>query len=121
MSLVANVSRAISHASFAIGTLWGAAGTAKAIFGVRMTVAGLPHLGLEAVDIGTAFAVMGACALVGAVTGRHATTHGGAAHAGSRPSGVRPPNEALPLSGMPVEGSAAVLVSGARLAPNTRS
>ena len=68
--MLRRLSAAVSALSFALGGLWLLAGTLRLVFGVRITLALVPPLALERIDVPAAFGMALGFTLLGALLGR---------------------------------------------------
>ena len=84
--------KALADCSYFLGSVWGAAGALKLIFGIRITFPLFPPIDLERVSPGPAIAVAVGLFALGAWLGR-----GTEAPAAGRPNteSLAPPHEAL--------------------------
>ena len=106
--MISPARRLLSSSCFALGTLWGLAGGFRYIFGIRISLWGLPPFGLEHISAAPALMLGLGLVAVGAFLGRDTTPSHAAIsdplltalpladpdlRVSYRPSTVRQPNE----------------------------
>jgi hypothetical protein len=77
--MLRRLAAAVSAVAFALGGLWALAGTLRLVFGIKVTLALVPPLALDHVEVLPAFGMALGFTVLGALLGRYA--HTGAAPA----------------------------------------